>query len=267
MRVIALLSWWEESPAWLTRCVAGVARFADHLVAVDGAYGHVAESTAFPRSGGEQVEAIAAACAGAGIGYTIHVPDGVWLGDEVAKRSFLFRAGSLVADEDDWYFVVDSDEMVTRAPAPLELKEQLAAAAADGIDAGEVEWVDRTGNQPLPGGDPQADKLFEALTLRSMQLQGVRKFFRADPTLRVERAHYVYVAGPTDGPRYLWGNALLHDLEPCVHVEGLRFEHWSRLRQPARRKVATDYYALRDELELETLRPAFLDGVPEVEHV
>ena len=265
MRIVACLSWWEESPAWLARCVAGVGRFADHLVAVDGAYGHMADSTRYPRSGGYQVDAIVAAAQGAGIGLTLHQPLGPWLGDEIAKRSFLFKAATLVADPgEDWLYVVDADEMMIDVPSTL--RDQLEAASADGFEVAAVEWFERTIDQPIPGDDQYADRFWEHLTVRSVQAP-MPKFFRADPTLRVERAHYIYVAGPADEPRYLWGNSTTQVLEPHVAITGMRFEHWSRLRQPARRRLQKSYYEVRDRLDLETLRPVELDGIPMVERV
>jgi hypothetical protein len=38
MKIIGLLSFYDESPAWLSACVAGIGRWCDGLIAVDGAY-------------------------------------------------------------------------------------------------------------------------------------------------------------------------------------------------------------------------------------
>lgn len=228
-RVVALLSWWEEDPAWLARCVTSIGRVADHLAAIDGAYQHTPGAFTTPRSNGHQADVIAAAADACGLGLTIHRPTEPWEGDEVSKRSFLFRLAALVAEPGiDWLFVIDADEVVVEAPANL--RDQLAAYAAAGFEVGEVYLSD----------------------LPERGLQPARRFFRADETLRVEGAHYVYVAGAHDAPRYFWGDPDVHTFEPAALVQGFRMEHWSKLRAPERRQVALDYYERRDRHGLES---------------
>ena len=229
-QIVALLSWWEESPAWLTRCVSSIARFADHLIAVDGAYQHAPGAFTTPRSSGDQADVIAAAADAHGLGVTIHRPVAPWAGDEIEKRTFMFHAAALVAEPGrDWLFVIDADEVVTEAPGSL--RDRLDALAAAGAEVATVDLAEL----PERGACP------------------ARRLFLADPTLRVEQAHYVYVAGPEHAPRFLWGDADVHELAPASHVGGFRIEHWSRLRAPERRQVALDYYERRDRYGLEQI--------------
>lgn len=242
MKIIALLSWYQEPPSWLSATVASLAGIADHLVAVDGAYALVASSLAAPRSGREQVEAIAATAAGCGLGYTIHTRSDPWYGNEIEKRSFLFAAGALVAAGEDWYLVIDGDETVARAPG--DLRAQLATLRND---VAHVDYFERSADPPPPG-QPSPHRY-----LPLQDAGSARRFFRALPGLTVEGNHYTYRAG--DG-RYLWGNPDQVELAPADRIRCFALEHWHRFRQPARQKLATDYYHVRDQLGVETPQQA-----------
>lgn len=208
--IVALLSWWDETPARLTRCVVPLARFCDHLVAVDGAYQAMPGAELSPRSPGPQADAVVAGCDGAGLGVTLHRPAAPWYGDEVAKRSFMFKAAGLVCEPGDWLFVIDADEIVREVPA--DVHDRLAG------DVATVEITDGVGSSLA------------------------RRFFRWDPSLRVEGAHCVYV---TD-TRVLWGPGE----EACGHVAGFRLEHQHVEGERRARQLA--YYERRDRYGLET---------------
>lgn len=225
--IVALLSWWEEDPAWLIRCVAGVSTFAHHLVAVDGAYANMEGAYAAPRSSGVQADAVVATADGYGLGLTLYQPPAPWLGDQVAKRSFMFDLAGLTAGPGDWYFVVDADEIVVNVPADLD--DQLDKAAKDGFEAAIVEQSDL----PLRG------------------LQPARRFFQYDPHLRCEGGHFRFVAGPHDNPRLVRGDERVEDIVPAANIRGFRFEHWSNLRNPHRREKQRAYYRRRHEEKLE----------------
>jgi hypothetical protein len=228
VKIVALLSWWNENPAWLTRCVTPLGRFVDHLVAVDGAYEHVSGSHEHARSSGDQADAIVAACDGTGLALTLHRPTEPWIGDEVAKRTFMFQAAALLTEPGDWLFVVDADEFVQEVPASI--RSQLEQATEDGFEVGQIDMA-----SPPPA--------------RGVDLS--RRFFLADPSFRVEGRHFHYVAGPTTSPRLLWGDGSDPRLLPAVHIEGFRSEHWTAKRHPYRRQAQLDYYARRKKLRLE----------------
>lgn len=225
--IIGLVSWWEEDAAWLIRCVAGLSRFASHVIAVDGAYENMEGAYDAPRSSGNQADAIVAAADGYGMGLTLHQPPEPWHGDQVAKRTFMFNLAALIAGPGDWLYIADADEIVTQVPA--DLYEQLDQAAKDGFEACTVEQSD------LPGRG----------------VQPCRRFYLYDPSLRVEGGHWRFVAGPRSKPRLVRGDERTEKVLPAREINGFRFEHWSELRNPHRREKQRGYYRKRHEEQLE----------------
>jgi len=67
--VIGLLSWFDESRRGCLRPVASGGRLCDHVVCVDGAYGHYPGGR--PSSGVDQSMAVRMAAEAAGVGCTI----------------------------------------------------------------------------------------------------------------------------------------------------------------------------------------------------
>lgn len=226
MKVIGLLSWYEEPASWLAECVAGLAKVCDHLVAVDGPYALFPGSTRKPASGSEQADTIARAAAGAGIGCTVHVPREPWWGNEVEKRSYMFRLAMTMAEPGiDWLVRVDADEVFTQVPP--DTRKLLAEAD---LDVAEVTMWER--------GDGQ-DSQFP-----------LRVAFRALPGIRVQQAHYVVTAPAVDGtPRVLVGNDLVHRAEPALPLWDVRLEHRTGQRPAMRRALKDQYYAQLPQIE------------------
>lgn len=224
MRLLALLSWYDEHPAWLERAIlalelAGV----DHVVAVDGAY--AAYPRARGRSGIAQHEAITRASYRIGAGVSIHVPGVPWQGGEIEKRSFLFGLADLLSAPGDWHLVIDADEVMTGAPG--DLKAQLEASVFDVADVtfSEPNHTGRRREYPIP------------------------ILFRACLGLRCETNHYTYV---DDRGRKLWGNATTDTLAPRLDLSGqVRLDHLTKFRHPDRKTDAVAYYENRDRLGLE----------------
>ena len=223
--ICTLLCWWDEDPAWLTRAVVGVRPFTDHLIAVDGAYESIEGSYDHPRSSGPQVDAIVAAADGMGL--TLFQPVAPWVGDQVAKRTFMFRLADMVCQEGDWLFVVDADEIVTDVPA--DLTGQLDRARADGFLAATVEKAD----------------------LPDRGIQPCRRFYLWDNTLAVEGGHFRFVSDPYGDRVLVRGDEREEAVAPAASIRGFRFEHWSDVRRPARRTVQRNYYLRRHEERLE----------------
>ncbi len=97
MRLIGILSWYDERPDWLAATVASLAKAqVSHLVAVDGRYALYPDSR--PSSPGVQHDAIVETCRGAGMGLTMHIPTEPWAGNEVAKRTFCFELAETVEE-------------------------------------------------------------------------------------------------------------------------------------------------------------------------
>jgi hypothetical protein len=230
VKLIALLSWYDE-PTWcLTELVASLARAGvDHVVAVDGAYALYPEGRA--QSPGEQAQAILAASQGAGMGCSLHAPRDVWFGNEVEKRTFLFAAGHQVAEPgEDWLWVADADEVVTESTGIRDALEQTT------FDVGEVVLDAFSAN----GGEGQAF---------------IRKLFRAQSSgIWLRDNHFTYMTGDN---RMLWQGAYSTspELMAACPLHFVRVSHRSFVRDDHRMAQRRRYYDRRRDLhaELETV--------------
>lgn len=221
MRIIGLLSWYEESPSWLAECVASAAKLCDHIIAVDGPYASFPGALRKPVSGVDQVDTIVRTANGAGIGCTVHVPRQPWWSGEVGKRDFMFRLGATFAEpDDDWFLRIDADEILAHVPADT---RQLLAATD--CDVAEVTIFER--------GDEDTRHPFRCL-------------FRAIPGIAIEQAHYVVTV---PGPRVLAGNGTVHTLEPAEALTDVVLEHRTQHRPSARKSQKASYYACLPDIE------------------
>lgn len=226
MRVIGLLSWYEENPAWLAECVASAARLCDHLIAVDGPYALFPGAMRKPASGTEQADVILRTAAGAGMGCTIHQSRQVWWGDkwgpEVQKRDFMFQLGKTFAGPDDWFFRIDADEVLT--DIPFDVRERLQNSEHDvaQVTIWEREAHGHVGEIVDTLGDYQSP---------------FRCLFRNGPGLRIEQTHYTVFTGDGRSRRTLNG---LHQV-PVEDLLDMRLEHRTHLRTKARRRQKDEY--------------------------
>jgi hypothetical protein len=232
VRIVGLLSWYEENPAWLGEMIASLpAAGISHLIALDGAYALFPGAS--PTSDLSNVHAIQAACDAAGITYSIHQPVEVWEGNEVEKRSALFELAEQGTTEEDWYFVMDADETITSVPA--DFVDRLATSS---LDVGMVTFYEppREATGPAPNFRWQRKRRYP-----------IRVLFRAIRGLRVHKNHWTYV---TPDGRRLWGQNK-RSLEPALDCTDLEIFHRSDLRHEARRADQYAYYATRDEQKAE----------------
>lgn len=224
MRVIGLLSWYEEPVSWLAACVASAAQLCDHLVAVDGPYALFPGAAHTPASGSEQADVIAHTAAGAGMGCTIHAPRRPWLGGEVGKRDFMFRLGLTFAEPgEDWFLRIDADEVLTEVPP-----DTRGRLAATDRDVAEVTLWAR-------GDVDTRDTL--------------RVLFRALPGIGVQQAHYLVTAPGTDRTRVLCGDPAKHRAEPALDLWDVRLEHRNGQRSQVRQALKGQYYAYLPQIE------------------
>lgn len=253
MKIVGCLPWYDESPSWLAASVASACRFADHIVAVDGAYALF--PGAEPRSGIEQHEAIRETAHALGRGMTIHTPSEVWWGNEIEKRNLMLRLALQVADsEEDWLYVFDAD--VVAGSFPADLREILGSA--ESFNVAGVSLVERYDLQEWP----EVMKEFDLPSRSTVPLH--RMFYRALPGLRVVGTHWQYVAGYGDERRVLWGPAELRPEDP-LDLSLFRAEHRSNLRDMGRKRRALGYYAARDAIGIERVGVTLvegLDGIP-----
>lgn len=235
MRVFALISWYNERPDWLAASVTSLAPFVDHVVAVDGAYALFPEGRGQSERG--QAEAIRETARAAGMGVTIHEPNRLWEGNEVQKRSYMFELVETMAKlDDDWYFVLDGDEVVTDH---AQVKDKMAASKLDVAQA--CLWEHR--EHCAPGERPFVSAMVEQQLIRVM--------FRAVAGLRVIRNHYTYVDGRG---RALWGTGS-PPMEPAESFSDVKIEHRNKGRDLWRADGALEYYKKRDALNVEGLIP------------
>ncbi len=215
MKLIGLLSWYDERPDWLAAAVASLAKAdVSHLVAVDGPYALFPDHRA--ASPGIQHDAIRETASAASMGLTLHVPSEPWAGNEVEKRSFCFELAETVAEPfEDWYLVCDADQFIVSAIGHT-------ARLATDCDVAETRMIERhlTGSGGMP----------------------FRNMFRALPGLRLDGNHYTYRA---DGRNLSNGSAPVLDLS-CIEIE-----HRLRPVTEPRRRAQLDYYQRRDREQVE----------------
>lgn len=235
MKIIGLLSWYEESPAWLAECVSSAARLCDHLIAVDGPYAAFPGALKKPFSGTEQADAILRTAAGAGMGCTVHAPRQPWWGTdwggEVEKRDFMFKLGQTFATPQDWFFRIDADEVLTQVPA--DARDRLARTD---LDVAEVTLWEREAS-------PDFVDISEDYEMP------LRCLYRALPGIRIEQAHYVVMAGIGDRRKVLRGDGSILREEPAEQLSDMRLEHRSQQRPKGRKRLKESYYAMIPDFE------------------
>lgn len=229
MQLIALLAWYDEEPKHLATCVASLAKAGvGHLVAVDGAYALYPDGE--PLSDGRQQLAIQYMCAEIGIGLTLHTPRAVWEGNEVEKRQCLFDLALTVADEGDWFLVIDADEVI--AEAPLDLFETLGTTPHQVAQITHRELAAVVANDPT--WEPDTPLL---------------RLYRAQP-IKVDGNHYTHrnpagevICGHVDQMQVEWADAT-----------ELRIDHRRGLRAPERQHTQGTYYDNMNRSAQERLR-------------
>jgi len=232
VKVIGLISWFNEKPEWLAAGVASMAGFVDAVVVIDGAYSYFPEGRAHSPNG--QAEAIRETARALGLGCLIYEPPGTWIGNEVEKRDKLFRFAEQVTEPEDWYFVLDGDEVVSHASADIHTK--LLGATHD---VGEVMHWNARGHF-APDERP--------FSVQMEEQRPIRKFFRAIRGLRCIHTHYTHV---TPDGRFLWAK---DEMEPAENLtQYVQVEHRNKDRDPWRNKQAKEYYDRRDAANIEGL--------------
>lgn len=249
MRLIALLSWYDESPSWLAELVAGCARAGcDHLIALDGAYQHFPGALEAPRSPSEQALTILNAAHALGMGVTVDQRNEPWQGGEVEKRTVLFELGQHLVGPNDWFLVVDSDEVIEKSPDKLTLKRVLrgyrvaAPMLAEPMD---------------PHANEHMERLHQSVALPERTVFPIRKLFRAHPSgIHLEDNHYTYVDG---SGRLLWDGKNHGEAIDALELPDFIIRHRGHLRPVLRRQRREGYYRTRGELNLEPERPRSAD--------
>lgn len=238
MRLIGLLSWFDERPTWLTECIASYHQAGiTHLVAVDGRYAMY--PAAHHRSSFANHDAILATCRGLGISLSLHVPNEPWIGNEVEKRTAMFQYAEAIATPlEDWYLIIDADERVSRA-----LHGWTQELQRTDLDCADVTLHDLEHRDTEPKA--QIDRMF-AHDPRSNA--PIRKLFRAIPGLHCAGNHYTY---RTPDGRDLWGQTT-RTIEPALDLTSyVSVDHYSQWRAQHRRRLSLSYYDRRQRAGIE----------------
>lgn len=219
--LILLFSWYSERPDWISAAITSAAGLGvTHVIALDGAYFLLPQGKA--RSSTYEHLHILELCNALNLGLTLHWPPHPWAGNEVEKRTALFRYADQIAKPGDWLLVWDADELMTN---PRDIRARLAATTEDVAELGFTQ-EERDPDRTISNGK-------------------IRKLFRWTPGIYLDVNHFTY---KTPDGRTLWGQK---DLEPCADFTDLTLEHRTQFRPPARSKQQHTYYNLRLEHEVE----------------
>jgi len=223
MKLIGLLSFYDESPVWLHECITSHANSGvEHLVAVDGAY----ELLELGKGASpiEQHEAIIAATSDAGIGLTLP------------------RASRTVAGERgrEAHLHVPLGPAHLRGAQGLVVGDRRGPGRRDKIPGNVRDWLEQTecDAAEVTFWEPESPDLERDRDACFL----VRSLFRAIPGLRCEGNHYTYV---TPDGRRLWGNSTLKPIEPALPLHGVVIEHRTKWRTADRHEQQYAYYRAR----------------------
>jgi len=230
VKVVALISFFDERPDWLSACVASLNGVADHIVAVDGAYRLFPQAEA--HSGDIQAGAIVGTAQALEMGVTYMAPQTPWLRNEVEKRNHALQLALLECEPDvDWILVIDADSLVTSCPHDF---RDVLADTKENVGSYYI-------TEDFEGGTGK---------------YGARYLYRAHPTLHIRYAHFDYRRLDASGNEVcLWENGGL----PCCPTD-LVIEHRRNQRNEQRNKRAQRYYLLRDSHKIEVFAPLAQPG-------
>lgn len=219
MRLIGLLSYFDESPELLSECISRLRSVGiDHLVACDGAYDFY--PAADPTSSQECTKAILYSCAGIGL---TRLDKSGWSGNEVEKRNFMLEVALEVARDGDWLLVSDSDHMWE---SKGNFKDRLRTTESD---VAEVWLADCDLDCDAPNWYP------------------ARLLYRAVPGMRYDSAHWRIRFPDGAVSTTLFAPQQRHTAKTLELGELLRVRHTVYHQPPERRERQAVYYDRRVE--------------------
>lgn len=249
-KIVGILSWFDESPTWLSQTIASMARICDHVIAVDGRYLHYDDSRVC--SSIAEHDAIVSTARGAGLGITLDIPTEPYA-NEMAKRTRSFQLAQLVAEPHrDWFIVLDGDEVLVETPSKTGTIRELEKAADSGVRTVTVTLRDIAD----PHFDAQRTQFGIDLAVEHVIDCRVPRLFRFPTNLRCVGYHFNYVGEDEQGsPVELWGQdgATQHRTQWACFTTDIIIEHKHQQRPKVRKNRREQYYNDRDELRIETL--------------
>lgn len=257
MRIVGVLSWYDESPHWLSTAVAGFGRFCDLIVAVDGAYAMFPEARRCSHP--DQAEAVTLAAEAAGCASLVYRPQDVFHGNEIEKRQLTIDlCAPFLRPGEDWLFVFDADYHVMICD-PDTIRYQLRNTNHDVATYTIMDGRDFLAD---PGMRRTARDVDVSLdwTIRT------RDAYRWDPTLRVGPAHWTYsVADGDGGRRWLRGPSTVEVSGAEYLDSALVVYHRTADRARLRREAAERYYRARELEGIESLPDDGVDTTVDLE--
>lgn len=242
MRLIALVSWYDESPSWLASCVAGIGRFCDFVIAVDGAY--ALYPGARPRSHPQQVEAIVHTAEAMDIGCLVYQPDTIWFDNELGKRNKSIALAATVAEPGDWIAVIDADYHLLRC------NPEIVRHELDETESQVATYTLLDGKDFL--GMADLERYAQTVNIDTEWTIRTRDLYRWNPTLKVGPAHWCYSA-VVDGRREWLRGPYTSALDAIDLGASLAFYHRTQDRALSRREAAAGYYKAREVNKIEYL--------------
>jgi hypothetical protein len=220
VRLTALLAFYDEQPKDLILYVASLTQaHVDNLIAIDGAYQLYPHTT--HHSPPTQHATLAAACQQARIPLHLHIPEHAWQGNEPEKRTALFQLAHQQSDPDDWWIVLDTDELIQTAPTDMRDRLQRTDHAT-----AEVTVCDTLA---LQANQPNWPAYFKQ-----------RRLYRAQP-IHLGHSHADYHAA--DGT-HLGLDPLT---TPTLSLHDLTIWHAPQRRNQTRQQAKADYYQTREQ--------------------
>jgi len=260
MKIVGIISWYDEAPQWLSTAVSGFARVCDQIVAVDGAYALL--PGARPCSHPMQAEAIMGAAESAGVGCLIHRPNNLFFGNEVEKRNLSLQlAAPFLTEDEDWIIIFDADCHLFRCNPPA-VRGRLELTDSDIASYTYLDVENMFSNADLA-------KMVRDDDYSTESTGRTRDMYRWHPSLMYGPQHWQMskefrVEGSTErNPQFerKWLRNYKAGTEKVLDLDAeMVVYHRSRDRAMVRRQAQDEYYRAR---ELHGVEP-YTDGDPEV---
>ena len=240
MKIIGLLSWYDEAPQWLSTAITGFARVCDQIVAVDGAF--ALYPGARPTSHPLQAEAVLSTAESAGVALTLHRPNALFWGNEVEKRNLTVKLASAVAAEGDWLIVFDADCHVFKCD-PEVVRWELENTKADIGTYTYLEVEDFF-------SDPEMARIVKSDDYSTEHTHPTKDVYRWHPSLLYGPQHWTVSREYTKADGSVERRWLRHTRKgPERQVDlgaHLVIYHRSRDRAMIRQEAKDEYYRARD---------------------